>query len=263
MTPGGPGGGGGRTLLWQAILRALREDVAAGRYRRGDRLPSEADLALRFGVNRHTVRRALAALGAEGLVHSRRGSGVYVADVPADYPIGRRVRFAQAIAAAGRVPGREILSIETRGADATEAEALFLFRAGDPVVVCEGVALSDGTPLAVFRSVFPELRMPGIAAALAREGSVTRALAACRVPDYVRASTRLQAVAATAVQAARLRLAEGAPLIRAVAVNADLDGIPVEYGTTWFAGDRVALTVAGDRPARRGADGDKSGLSHR
>jgi GntR family phosphonate transport system transcriptional regulator len=236
----------GRTLLWQAILGALREDIAAGRYRQGDRLPSEADLTQRFGVNRHTVRRALAALAAEGLVHSRRGAGVYVAEAPADYPIGRRVRFAQAIAAAGRVPGREILALETRGADAAEAEALILFRPGDPVVVCEGVALSDGAPVAVFRSVFPALRMPGIAAALARERSVTRALAACRVPDYVRVSTRLQAVAATAVQAARLRLAEGAPLLRAVAVNADLSGIPVEYGTTWFAGERVTLTVAGE-----------------
>jgi GntR family phosphonate transport system transcriptional regulator len=243
MTSGGPDASGGRTPLWQAIARALREDVAAGRYRMGDRLPSEADLAARFGVNRHTVRRAIADLAAEGMVHSRRGAGVYVALPPADYPIGRRVRFTQAIAAAGRVPGREILSLETRGADAVEAEALFLFRAGDPVVVCEGVSLSDGWPVAVFRSVFPQGRMEGIAEALRREGSVTRALKACRVPDYVRVSTRLQAVPATAVQAAHLRVAEGAPLLRSVAVNADLKGVPVEYGTTWFAGDRVALTV--------------------
>jgi len=245
MTSGGPDAPRGRTPLWQAIARALREDVAAGRYRTGDRLPSEADLAARFGVNRHTVRRAIATLAAEGMVHSRRGAGVYVAQGPADYPIGRRVRFAQAIAAAGRVPGREILTLETRGADVAEAEALFLFRPGDPVVVCEGVSLSDGWPVAVFRSVFPQGRLEGIAEALRREGSVTRALKACRVPDYVRVSTRLQAVAATAVQAGLLRVAEGAPLLRSVAVNADLKGVPVEYGTTWFAGERVALTVGG------------------
>ncbi|MFN9959496.1 MAG: UTRA domain-containing protein, partial [bacterium] len=90
------------------------------------------------------------------------------------------MRFSQAIAAAGRVPGREILALETRGADAAEAEALILFRPGDPVVVCEGVARSDGAPLAVCRSVCPAWRMPGRAAALARERSGTRALAACR-----------------------------------------------------------------------------------
>ncbi len=96
----------------------------------------------------------------------------------------------------------------------------------------------------MFRSVFPVLRMEGLRGAGA--GRVGNAGAGrVRVPDYVRASTRLQAVAATAVQAARLRVAEGAPLLRSVAVNADLTGVPVEYGTTWFSGDRVTLTVEG------------------
>lgn len=246
MTSGGPDEAGVRTPLWREIAQTLRDEIATGAWRTGDKLPSEADLSRRFGVNRHTVRRGLADLAEGGLVHARKGAGVYVAAQPADYPIGRRVRFTQAIAAAGRVPGRAVLSIEQRAADAVEAEALLLPQPGDPVVVCEGIALSDGWPVAVFRSVFPVLRMTDIAAALAREGSVTRALAACRVQDYVRVSTRLQAVAATAVQAARLRVEEGTPLLRAVAVNADLKGVPVEYGTTWFAGDRVALTIDGN-----------------
>ena len=44
--------------------------------------------------------------------------------------------------------------------------------------------------------------------------------------------------------AAQLRLPEGAPILRSVAVNIDAAGQPVEYGTTWFAGDRVTLTVS-------------------
>lgn len=234
-----------RTLLWREIAATLRSDIASGHYRVGDRLPSEAELARRFGVNRHTVRRALGDLAVGGTVYSRKGAGVFVALPAAEYPLGRRVRFTQAIAAAGRVPGREILMLTTRAADATEAEALRLANAGDPVVICEGVSSSDGWPVAVFRSVFPSVRLPGIASALEREGSVTRALAACGVADYVRVSTRIQAVAATATQAARLRVAEAAPLLRSVAINADPDGRPVEFGTTWFAGDRVALTVGG------------------
>jgi GntR family transcriptional regulator, phosphonate transport system regulatory protein len=66
------------------------------------------------------------------------------------------------------------------------------------------------------------------------------------VPDYTRASTRLTAVAATATQGLHLRLPEGAPLLRSVAVNVDAEGRPVEYGHTWFAGDRVTLTVGSD-----------------
>ncbi|MFP4305412.1 phosphonate metabolism transcriptional regulator PhnF [Rhodosalinus sp.] len=231
-----------RTPLWTAIETALTEDIAEGRYSSGDRLPSEAALAARFGVNRHTVRRALASLAEAGLVHSRRGAGVYVQHAATDYPIGRRVRFHRNLEAAGRLPAREIALLETRSADAAEARALEL-AAGDPVLVCDGRSLADGQPIALFRSVFPQARLPGLAEALHEVSSVTAALARVGVPDYTRRSTRISARPATATQAVQLRIAEGAPLLRTVAVNADAQGRPVEFGTTWFAGDRVTLTL--------------------
>ncbi len=109
--------------------------------------------------------------------------------------------------------------------------------------VIEGVSLADGHPLAMFRSVFPADRLPDLPRAMARTNSVTAALAACGVADYTRASTRLTAKAAKPMLALALQIKEGAPVLRSVAVNVDAAGVPVEYGTTWFAGDRVTLTV--------------------
>ena len=43
-----------------------------------------------------------------------------------------------------------------------------------------------------------------------------------------------------------LQVATNAPVLRSVAVNVDAQGTPVEYGSTWFAGDRVTLTVNPD-----------------
>ncbi|MEY8839925.1 GntR family transcriptional regulator, partial [Cribrihabitans sp. XS_ASV171] len=113
-----------RTPIWTSIAQQLTADIAEGRHDTGDRLPTEAQLAARFGVNRHTVRRALAALAEQGLVHARRGAGVFVTARPTDYPIGKRVRYHQSIAAAGRIPGKRILSLSLRAADLREAEAL-------------------------------------------------------------------------------------------------------------------------------------------
>jgi GntR family phosphonate transport system transcriptional regulator len=239
-----------RTPLWQSIATTLASEIDAGHFLQGEKLPTEADLARRFGVNRHTVRHAVASLAADGMVHSRRGSGVFVAATPTDYPIGRRVRFHQALAAAGRIPGREILAIRTRPADQTEAEALHL-SPGARVHSCEGRSLADGHPVAVFHSVFPADRLPDLPAALWADASVTRALAQCGIPDYLRASTRLTATAASATQALHLRMSEGAPLLLSVAINTDPEGRPIEFGTTWFAGDRVTLTVKGDDPPSR------------
>lgn len=231
------------TPLWRSIAGELRSEIAAGCYPRGSRLPTEAALAARFGVNRHTIRHALGVLVEEGLVHTRRGSGAFVTAQPTEYPIGRRVRFHRNLAAAGHVPGRRILGLETRPATTDEARELRL-AAGAPVHCCDGVSFADKQPIAVFRSVFPAEELPDLPAALREEGSVTRALARVGVADYTRAVTRLTALAATASQALHLRLREGAPVLQSVSVNVDASGRPVEYGRTWFAGDSVTLTLA-------------------
>jgi len=64
-----------KEALWSAIAATLTAEISAGHYRPGDKLPTEAALAARFGVNRHTVRHALADLADRGLVRSRRGRG--------------------------------------------------------------------------------------------------------------------------------------------------------------------------------------------
>jgi len=231
-----------RTAIWREIAETLEGEIGLGHSGPGARLPTEAELAARFGVNRHTVRHALAHLARSGLVHARRGAGVFVTAQPVTYPLGQRVRFHQAVEAQGQVPSREFTRIETRPSDAEEAEALHL-QPGNPVHVVEGVSSADGHPLAAFRSVFPAERLSGLPEALRAGRSITAALEACGVADYTRAVTRLTAKAAKPVLALRLRVQEGAPILRSVAINVDAAGAPVEYGTTWFAGDRVTLTV--------------------
>lgn len=231
-----------KAAIWREIAETLAGEIGLGHAAPGARLPTEAELAARFGVNRHTVRHALAHLAEAGLVHARRGAGVFVTGRPVDYPLGRRVRFHQAVEAQGQVPSRAFTRIETRPCDAEEARALAL-EAGHAVHVVEGVSSADGQPLAAFRSIFPAERCEALPEVLRDGGSITAALAACGVADYTRAFTRITAKTAKPMQALRLRVAEGAPILRSVAVNVDADGRPVEFGTTWFAGDRVTLTV--------------------
>jgi GntR family transcriptional regulator, phosphonate transport system regulatory protein len=231
--------------LFASIADTLKAEIAAGLYPPGAKLPTEAALSARFGVNRHTVRHALQSLAEAGTVHSRRGSGVFVAARPMDYPLGRRVRFHQNIEASGKTPSRRITRVETLPAQAEEAAMLHLAD-GSRVLVVEGISLADGQPLAVFRSVFPAERFPGLQDAVTARGSITAALAECGLTDYTRSETRLTARLADPVLALALQVAAQAPVLQSVAVNVDLAGVPVEYGTTWFAGDRVTLTVNPD-----------------
>ena len=71
--------------LWRRIADEIEQAIVAGTYATGDRLPGEIEIADRFHVNRHTVRRALADLAQRGLVRAERGSGTFVA--PGGSPI--------------------------------------------------------------------------------------------------------------------------------------------------------------------------------
>ena len=69
----------GTVSLADQLADRLAEQVQGGALAPGDRLPTEAQLAADHGVSRSVVREAVHRLKSRGLLHSRQGSGVYVA----------------------------------------------------------------------------------------------------------------------------------------------------------------------------------------
>lgn len=69
------------------VSEELRSQIAKGRYKTGERLPSEAQMTQEFGVSRTVVREAIASLRSDGLVEPRQGAGVFVLEPP---PVERR-----------------------------------------------------------------------------------------------------------------------------------------------------------------------------
>src|SRR5215470_16459792 len=95
--------------LWRRVADELERAIAVGSFKPGTKLPSELDIAKRFAVNRHTVRRAIAALAERGLVRAERGSGTFVEARRIAYPIRRRTRFSEIIRGAGRAIGGRLI----------------------------------------------------------------------------------------------------------------------------------------------------------
>ena len=89
----------GGIAMWRRIADTIRLDIVGGKRARGEKLPGEMALAERFAVNRHTVRRAIAALTAEGVVRAEQGRGTFVDQAKRlSYRIGRRTRFSEGLA---------------------------------------------------------------------------------------------------------------------------------------------------------------------
>src|SRR5215475_8478514 len=97
-------------LLWRRIADELEQSIASGVFEPGSKLPGEIEIAERFGVNRHTVRRAIAALANRGLVRAERGSGTFIEQQRIPYPIKQRTRFSEIMTGAGHMVGGRLIS---------------------------------------------------------------------------------------------------------------------------------------------------------
>ena len=62
-----------KSSISKQIAEQLRDAIVSGRFKIGDRLPTEDELAQRYGVSRPSVREALKRLAAQNLVRARRG----------------------------------------------------------------------------------------------------------------------------------------------------------------------------------------------
>ncbi|MBD0276139.1 MAG: phosphonate metabolism transcriptional regulator PhnF [Acetobacteraceae bacterium] len=233
---------GGGVALWRQIFSEIEREIARGRHPPGARLPTEQTLTARFGVNRHTVRRAMEELEASGLVRVEQGRGSFVAEDVLDYRLGTRTRFTEVIRRQNREPSGRMLRIAEVPADAAVAAALGLQR-GWPVVKAERLGLADGRPVVVGAHFFPAARFPRIAADLAADPSITKALAAGGVPDYRRRTTRVTARMPTPEEAALLQQSRTRPVLAAETVNTDPEGEPVEAGWSCYAAGRVQIVV--------------------
>jgi GntR family transcriptional regulator, phosphonate transport system regulatory protein len=226
--------------LWRQISEQLRSEIAAGTPPAGGRLPSEAELARRFGVNRHTLRRALEELARAGLIRVAQGRGSFVSEDVLDYTVGPRTRFSEWIRRHNKEPSGRVLRLAEVPAEAAVARGLGL-AAGAPVVLLERLGLVDGRPVGVSAHHFPAGLAPGLLAALSAAPGISEALAAVGIADYRRAVTRVTARLPTPEEAGLLRVPRSRPLLVAENVNVDVSGRVVEFGLARYPTPRVQI----------------------
>lgn len=229
--------------LWRQIADRIRRAIAEEEFEPGRRLPAEPALAAQFGVNRHTLRSAIAALVDEGILRAEQGRGTFVRQRPRlSYPIGRRTRFSAGLEGQARATAGRLLASNLVEADARIAAALGLGLHAS-VIRLDTLSEADGRPISRATSYFEADRFAGIAEHFAATGSITAALARHGVEDYLRRTTTVTARHADREALADLGLAPGAIVLVTLAVNTDLEGRPIQFSQTLFAADRVELVL--------------------
>lgn len=227
--------------LYAQIARQLEQDVIR-LYNPGDGLPSEGDLAARFGVNRHTLRRAIDELVDTGLLERRHGKGVFVLDTHLDYQIGAGTRFTENLTSLGLTTSNRILRLHKIPAIERVAQRLGLSE-GDPVHWLETLRTADGHPMCVISHFISAQRFPALTEQYGG-GSLHAFLASEYGCQLRRTESLVTAVLPQGDDARWLGMPQNRPVLRVKSVNVDeRDGSPVEYAITRFRADRIQLRI--------------------
>ncbi|MEA2609431.1 MAG: GntR family transcriptional regulator, partial [Chloroflexota bacterium] len=107
---------------YRQIEQVLRERIAM--LRPGERLSSDAELCVEFGVSRMTARNAMQQLAEDGLIRREPGRGSFVAQPPAHRRANRLMTFTQEMLRAGRAPSSRLLTRAIRPSSTVEAASL-------------------------------------------------------------------------------------------------------------------------------------------
>lgn len=242
--------GAGPVPLHRQLQDVLRRELASGRYRPGDRIPSERVLCETYGVSRTTVRQTVNDLVHEGRLVRVPAKGTFVPLRKIEQDLARVSWFSESVKAAGRAPDLRLLTATRIPAEEAVRLALEL-SADDDVVRLDLIGRADGEPIVRYRVHLPAPIGDSAAEALQdgqKKGTVSFRLLLQHLRDVhglraARVVQSFEAVAADDGAAAVLGLRRGSPVIASSRTVFTDAGDPVEYDEIVFRGDRYRFTV--------------------
>ncbi|MEW2497370.1 GntR family transcriptional regulator [Streptomyces nodosus] len=230
------------TARHEEIADALRRAIDREEYTVGSLLPPETDLAAHYGVSRGTVRQAVAALTAEGLIGSRQGARRVVLASRRSQSFAELRSFAQWARAMGREATGQVVSQERRPATQEDA-ALLQLPEGAPVLHVLRVRGLDGEPVLLERTVYADWISPAVESIEPGCPSVTQRLFDETGLVLAHGEHLIDAVAAGARDAELLGVRRTSPLLRVRRVTTTRDGRPVEWSDDRYRSDAVNFSV--------------------
>lgn len=215
--------------LYQQIRELITKSLESGEWGPGDIIPSESELAERFGVSQGTVRKAIDEMAAGNLLVRRQGKGTFVAthDDPRSF-----FRFLRLAANDGQQLTLKSHPLECWRAKAgADVARILALDPGAAIIVLRRVLKNGDEP-----AVFDEIFLPGeLFADLSMDVLKSNAMSLYSLFEsrysvrMIRASERLRAVSADRLSAELLQVAEGSPLLQVERVAYTYGNKPVEW----------------------------------
>lgn len=231
-----------RGQSWETTRDRISAEIAAGHLAPESRLPAEPDLCLLYNTRRHSLRRALAALVAEGKLRVEHGRGTFVERAPLiNYVVGPRTRFRENLMAQGLTGSGQALSEAQVPASARVAAALGI-APGALVTARSWRGFANDLPVSLGWSYHDVARFPDISERRKANASITQIYKTYGIADYRRHSTTVFTRLANEHETSLLMMRPGQSVLIVQKIDVDMDGRPIGFSEAAWAGDRVQFT---------------------
>jgi len=233
--------GEGSVPVYRQIRDVLMQEIKE-LYNAGDALPPESELAEHFGVNRHTLRRAIDELVIDGLVERYHGKGVFVLEPAIRYTIGSSTRFTETLESQGRTTESRVIRKQIVPATGGVSSRLHI-REGEKVVFIETLRtvenkpfciISHFLPMQVCADVFDKYECGSLHAFLNIQCGI----------KLKRSESLISAILPEADDARLLNMPRQVSILRVKSLNLDIvSNRPIEYAVTRFRSDATQLSI--------------------
>lgn len=231
--------------LYVQIRNALYEDIVNHVFLPGQKLPSEDELAARFGVSRMTVRQGISDLLDEGILYRRHGVGTFVAQPHIERDHTHLTNSVEMAKKEGIDLQVRLLAAEILPAKLKVSRQLSL-NEGDLVIRVKTLRYTDSLPITLHDAYVPYKLFPQLLQEDLQNRHLWDIFEAYGRP-VKRAVQVIEAREADEEMTRLLEVEEGAPILykeRTVFLD---DGTPVDFTYCYNRGDRYRLTVVLDR----------------
>jgi GntR family transcriptional regulator len=215
--------------LYRQIKALIVQGLEGGEWRPGEAIPSESELATRFGVSQGTVRKAIDEMATENLVIRRQGKGTFVAthDDPRAF-----FRFLRLMPLNGSREQSQSIPLECWRAKAgPEASRMLSVNIGDPITIVRRLLQFNAKPVVVDEIYLPGEIFSSLTLDMLRDyqGSLYSLFESRFGIRMIRAEERIRAVPADRISAELLSVKEGSPLLSVERTSFSYGDRPVEW----------------------------------
>jgi DNA-binding GntR family transcriptional regulator len=232
----------GPVPLHHQVYLDLKGALDAGEWLPGDRVPTERDLASRYGCSLITVRRALSELAREQRLERTRGKGTFVLRPRIDRDLAGTMSFTEEMQLRGLDPQTRLIGARPESAGERIAQALGL-QVGSPILSLERLRAAGGEPLLLEQVHLPAERFPGLLASDLEHNSLYDILTERYGTRITRARETLEPVLLPGREARLLGQSPRSLALLVEGIAFGSAGEPIEFGRTYVRGDRTRYYV--------------------